>query len=122
MSKHPERIASLTLLCPAVLDPPALAPLAERVLVVTGDHGPGPRRTQAGLAELPRASAVVLEDYAGVTWADIAAERGDAIAAAMLPFLARFNLPGEGLPAGGLAKQEGEIGRASCKERVFITV
>src|SRR5438270_13543046 len=51
MSKHPERIASLTLLCPAVLDPGGLAPLAERVLVVTGDHGPGARRTRAGLAE-----------------------------------------------------------------------
>src|SRR5438477_4508833 len=87
MSKHPERIASLTLLCPAVLDPRGLAPLAERVLVVTGDHGPGPRRARAGLAELPQSSAVVLEDYAGVTWADIAAERGDDIGAAMQEFI-----------------------------------
>jgi SAM-dependent methyltransferase len=113
MSCHPERVASLTLLCPAVLDPPTLAPLAERVLVVSGDHGPGPRRTRAGLAELPQASAVVLTDYAGVTWADIAAERGDAIAAAMLPFLARR----DGLPAGGLAEQEGEIAGISYRVR-----
>jgi ubiquinone/menaquinone biosynthesis C-methylase UbiE len=117
MSRHAERVASLTLLCPAMLDPRSLAPLAERVLVVTGDHGPGPRRTRAGLAELPRASAVVLEDYAGVTWADIAAERGDAIAAAMLPFLARFNLPGDGLPPTGLPTQEGEIAGISYRVR-----
>ena len=39
-SEHSERIASLTLLCPAVLDTRTLEPLAERLLVVTGDHGP----------------------------------------------------------------------------------
>jgi ubiquinone/menaquinone biosynthesis C-methylase UbiE len=113
MSGHPERVASLTLLCPAVLDPPTLAPLAERVLVVSGDHGPGPRRTRAGLAELPQATAVVLEDYAGVTWADIAAERGDAITAAMLPFLARRGGP----PAAGPPEQEGEIAGISYRVR-----
>jgi hypothetical protein len=43
-SRNPERMASLTLLCPAVLDPPTLALLAGRLLVVTGDHGPGARR------------------------------------------------------------------------------
>ena len=59
-STHPERIASLTLLCPAVLDTRTLAPLAERLLVVTGDHGPGARRVQAGLPDLPQATAVVL--------------------------------------------------------------
>jgi pimeloyl-ACP methyl ester carboxylesterase len=59
-SRHPERIASITLLCPAVLDTATLALLAERLLIVTGDHGPGPRRVQAGLAELPQASVVVL--------------------------------------------------------------
>jgi pimeloyl-ACP methyl ester carboxylesterase len=47
-STHPERIASLTLLCPAVLDTRTLAPLAARLLVVTGDHGPGPRRVHLG--------------------------------------------------------------------------
>jgi pimeloyl-ACP methyl ester carboxylesterase len=74
-STHPERIASLTLLCPAVLDTRTLAPVAGRLLVVTGDHGPGARRVRAGLFDLPEATAVVLDDYAGPTWADIAAER-----------------------------------------------
>ncbi len=86
-SAHPERIESLTLLCPAVLDTRTLVPLAERLLVVTGDHGPGSRRVQAILPDLPEATAVGLNDYAGHTWADIAAERGDNIGAAMQDFL-----------------------------------
>src|ERR1700680_1745252 len=53
IARQPQRIASLTLLCPAVLDTSSLAPLAGRLLVVTGDDGPGARRVQAGLAELP---------------------------------------------------------------------
>src|SRR5437868_9010839 len=76
MSHCPERIASLTLLCPVVLEPQSLAPLAERLLVVTGDRGPSARRVEAGLSELPQATTVVLDDYTGHTWADSAAERG----------------------------------------------
>jgi SAM-dependent methyltransferase len=59
-SGHSERMASLTLLCPAVLDTRTLAPLAARLLVVTGDHGPGAQRARAGLRDLPHAVAVVL--------------------------------------------------------------
>ena len=94
----------MTLLCPAVLDTATLAPLAGRLLVVTGDHGPGPRRVQAGLADLPQATAVILSDYAGPTWADIAAERGDSIGAAMQQFLTRYDT----LPVAGLPEQEGD--------------
>jgi ubiquinone/menaquinone biosynthesis C-methylase UbiE len=110
-STRPERIASLTLLCPAVLDTRTLAPLAGRLLVVTGDHGPGARRVQAGLPDLPAAMAVVLGDYAGHTWADIAAERGDSISAAMQQFLVRR----AALPATGLQEQEGEIAGISFR-------
>jgi SAM-dependent methyltransferase len=111
-SIHAERIASLTLLCPAVLDTATLAPLAERLLVVTGDHGPGPRRVQARLADLPQASVVMLNDYAGHTWADIAAERGDSIGAAMQQFLTRHDT----LPVC-LPEQEGEIAGISFSVR-----
>ena len=113
MSRCPERMASLTLLCPAVLDTRTLAPLAERLLVVTGDRGPGARRVQAGLPELPQATAVVLDDYAGLTWADIAAERGDSIDAAMQEFLSAR----DALPAAGLPEQEGEIAGISYRVR-----
>jgi ubiquinone/menaquinone biosynthesis C-methylase UbiE len=112
-SEHSERIASLTLLCPAVLDTRTLKPLAERLLVVTGDHGPGSQRAQAGLSELPQATAVVLNDYAGHTWVDIGAERGDSIGAAMQEFLKRV----DALPAARLSEQEGEIADISFRVR-----
>jgi len=112
-ARHPQRIASLTLLCPAVLDTAVLAPLAGRLLVVTGDHGPGARRVAAGLVELPEATTVVLDDYIGHTWADIAAERGDGIGAAMQEFLRRP----DALPASGPAAQEGEIAGISYRVR-----
>ena len=54
IAKHSERIASLTLMCPAVLNPRSLAPLGARLLVVTGDHGLGARRVQAVLPACPR--------------------------------------------------------------------
>src|SRR5712691_5019736 len=112
-SSQPDRIASLTLLCPAVLDTATLAPLAGRLWVVTGDHGPGARRVQAGLAELPASTTVVLDDYAGHTWADLAAERGDSIAAAMQQFVQRR----DALPAAGLPEQDGEIAGISYRVR-----
>jgi ubiquinone/menaquinone biosynthesis C-methylase UbiE len=95
------------------LDTATLAPFAGHLLVVTGDHGPGARRVRAGLAELPDAVTVVLPDYAGHTWADLAAERGDNIAAAIEEFIAgRDRLPASGLPA-----QEGEIAGISYRVR-----
>src|SRR6516165_3147532 len=39
IAKYPERIASLTLVCPTVLNPRSLAPLGAELMVVTGDHG-----------------------------------------------------------------------------------
>jgi len=116
MSRHPKRVASLTLLCPAVLDPRTLAPLAGQLLVVTGDRGPGARRVEAGLSELPQATAVVLADYTGHTWADIAAERGDGIGTAIQEFLASPALP-RVPPAAGLGEQEGEIAGISYRVR-----
>lgn len=113
VSAHPERIASLTLLCSAVLDTRTLAPLAGRLLVVTGDHGPGPRRVQAALPDLPQATVEVLSDYAGHTWADIAGERGESIGTAILQFVMRR----DALPAGGLPEQEGEIAGISFRVR-----
>ena len=96
-----------------MLDTRTLALLGERLLVVTGDRGPGARRVRAGLPELPQGTAVVLDDYAGLTWSDLAAERGDRIAAAMREFLSRR----DALPLGGLPAQEGEIAGISYRVR-----
>ena len=54
IAKYPERVATLTLVCPTVLNPRSLAPLRARLMVVTGDHGLGARRVQAVLPACPR--------------------------------------------------------------------
>ena len=108
-ARHPERVASVTLLCPAALDHAALQPLSSRLLVVTGDEGPGARRVHAVLPDLPRAETAVLRGYAGLTWSDLAAERGDEILDAMQDFLSRHDAnpspsaPAATVPVGEIA-------------------
>jgi SAM-dependent methyltransferase len=113
---HPERVASLTLLCPAALDPGILQGLAARLLVVTGDHGPGPDRVRSVLPLLPQAATRVLADYAGLTWADLAVERGGEIGAAMRQFLDGVERQ-EPLPAGRPAALEGELAGITFRVR-----
>ena len=98
------RIASLALVCPASFDAAAARAFGPRLLVISGDEGPGARRVQALLPGLPAARTAVLAGYAGPTWADLAAERGDAIMTALEEFLA-----GESLPPAGLAEEDGEV-------------
>jgi pimeloyl-ACP methyl ester carboxylesterase len=111
IAAHPERIASLTLVCPTVLNPRSLAPLGAKLMVVTGDHGLGAGRVQAVLPELPEATAVVLDDYAGLTWADLAADRGDHIDAAIREFHQRRDLLS---PACVSRKAKSPISRFAC--------
>jgi SAM-dependent methyltransferase len=113
-ARRPERIASLTLLCPAALDPEALQGLASRLLAVTGDHGPGPRRVRAALTLVAPAATATLHDYAGLTWADLAAERGGEIGAAMQDFLAGIEAR-EPLPAVNPTVRDGETAGISFK-------
>src|SRR5215469_14847110 len=89
-TKHPERIASLTLISPQVLDPGELAGLAARMLAVAGDQGPTAEGTAKLLADLPNAASHILRGYEYLPWSDIASERGAEIGTAMLDFLDRF--------------------------------
>jgi hypothetical protein len=80
---------------------------------VTGDHGLGARRVRAVLPDLPEATVVMLDDYAGLTWADLAADRGERIDAAMRELHRRCGA----LPAAGLREQEGDIAGISFRVR-----
>src|ERR1700751_4753202 len=113
IAKYPDRVASLTLVCPTVLNPRSLATLGARLMVVTGAHGLGARRVQAVLPDLPEATEVMLDDYAGLTWADLAADRGDDIDAAIREFHQRP----AALPAAGFREQVGEIAGISSRIR-----
>ena len=89
-TKHPERIASLTLISPQMLEPGDLAGLAARRLVVAGDQGPTAEGTVKLVADLPNATSCILRDYEYFPWSDFASERGGEIGTAMLEFLDRF--------------------------------
>jgi SAM-dependent methyltransferase len=84
---HPERIASLTLVCPPRLDPGPLRALGSRLLIIAGDQGgPGTMVRQA-VTSLPEATVAWLPGYFSPPWADAVAERTEEIGTAVLDFL-----------------------------------
>lgn len=101
---HPERVATLTLISPPVLDPAPLAALASRMLVVAGDQGRLARGVVELTANLSSVSAHILRGYEWQPWSDVIADRGAEIGGAMLDFLDRHPLP-----AVRLSEPEGEV-------------
>jgi SAM-dependent methyltransferase len=84
---YPERIASLTLVCPPRLDPGPLQALGSRLLIIAGNQGgPGTMVRQA-MTSLPEATVVWLRGYFSPPWADTVAERTEDIGTAVLDFL-----------------------------------
>ncbi|HVZ08346.1 class I SAM-dependent methyltransferase [Rhodopila sp.] len=95
-----ERIGSLLLCVPARLDPAPFAALADRMVLVSGATGLTAQVTAQAAARLPGARRVVLDGYDAPGWADVVADRTEAL-------LALFRqLPP--LPAARLANGEGE--------------
>ena len=113
--KHPERIASLTLISPQMLDPGELAGLAARMLAVAGDKGPTAEGTAKLLTDLPNATSHILRSYEYLPWSDLASERGAEIGTAMLDFLDSFRL-GKSITAT-LPDQQGEVAGISYRIR-----
>ncbi|MBI4640790.1 MAG: methyltransferase domain-containing protein, partial [Candidatus Tectomicrobia bacterium] len=108
---HPERIASLTLVCPSWavgLDPTTLHSFSSRLLVFTGDQGPLAERVGQALASLPEATLITLRDYSNLFWTDVIADRTDEIGSALLDFLTHLDQP-QGVRALSLAEGEGEV-------------
>jgi SAM-dependent methyltransferase len=101
---HPERVASLTLISPPILDTAPLAGLASRILIVAGDGGSLADGAAKFADSLPSVAAHNLRGYQWRPWSDVIADRGSEIGAAMLDFLDRHPLP-----AVGLSEPEGEI-------------
>jgi SAM-dependent methyltransferase len=103
---HPDRVASLTLPAPPILDTSPLAGLASRLLVVAGDQGSPAQGAAKLLADLPSASSHILRGYEWHPWSDVMVDRGAEIGRAMLDFLDRHAVPairlseGEGEAAG----------------------
>ncbi|HJU19620.1 MAG TPA: methyltransferase domain-containing protein [Stellaceae bacterium] len=115
-SAHPERVASLSLLCPLVLDSRGLAGLTSRILVITGDRGNAAQRVLQAVEIIKGASKVALHDYESLMWSDLAADRAAEIGSALLDFLGRIDRE-RSLPAARLSEGEGEIAGISYRIR-----
>lgn len=113
VSRFPDRVGSLSLLCPLALDATQLAGLASRLLVISGDRGAAGERVQNAVAA-QGITAATLRDYDGVMWSDVTADRSEEVTAALLDFLARTDRDQGGAPVG-LAEGDGEIAGISYR-------
>ena len=86
---HPERIASLTLVCPPRLDPSTLRALRARLLVIAGDQGPPAAMVRDAVTSLPEATVIWLPGYFSPPWADAVADCTADIENALLNVLSR---------------------------------
>jgi SAM-dependent methyltransferase len=114
-ARHAARLAGVVLCVPTRLDPAPFAGLGGRLLMVAGASGPTADTTRRAAERLPAAERVVLDGYDATGWADVAADRTDELAAAMIAFLERTGrasatlsmAAGEGTHAGITWRIEG---------------
>jgi pimeloyl-ACP methyl ester carboxylesterase len=88
---QPDRIASLTLICPQAIDVSALRALASRCLLITGDHGPAFERIHGTMSALAEATHMALPAYSGLIWDDAIADHTASIGTDMMAFLRRID-------------------------------
>jgi len=103
-AEHPERLAGVVLCVPSRLDPAPFANIANRILMVTGEHGPAADATARATVRLPAAERFVLSGYeAPGSWTDAVADRGGEITERMIAFLDRLAANGHrsGAPHSG---------------------
>lgn len=86
---HPERIASLTLVCPPRVDPGALRALGARLLIIAGDQGRPAAMVRDAVTSLPEATVVWLPGYFSPPWADVIADCTADVESALLNVLSK---------------------------------
>jgi ubiquinone/menaquinone biosynthesis C-methylase UbiE len=111
-TRHADRVASLTLINPPILDAGQIRSLASRMLAVTGDSGPTSEGASKLLADLPEVASHVLRGLECHPWSDVIADHGSEIRSAILGFLDRHPVPAVSLPEG-----EGEVAEISYRIR-----
>jgi SAM-dependent methyltransferase len=111
-TRHPDRIASLTLVNPPLLDVNPIRGLAPRMLAVAGDRGPTAEGASRLRAELPGLASHSVRDFECHPWSDVIAEYGPEISSAMLDFLEQHPLPSMSLP-----QREGDAAEISYRIR-----
>src|SRR5688572_23857732 len=86
---HPERIASLTLVCPPRLDPGTLRALGSRLQIIAGDQGRPAAMVRDAVTNLPEAKVVWLPGYFSPPWADVVADCTADVETALLNILSK---------------------------------
>lgn len=103
--EYPERLAGIVLCVPSRLDPAPFADIADRVLMISGEHGPAAEATARAAARLPAAERSVLAGYdAPGSWSDAVAERTQEIAERVIAFLGghHADVPRAAAPRAGI--------------------
>jgi pimeloyl-ACP methyl ester carboxylesterase len=85
---HPERIASLTLVCPPRLDS-SLRTLGSRLQIIAGDQGRPATMVRDAVTKLPEATVVWLPGYFSPPWADPVADCTADVENALLDLVSR---------------------------------
>ena len=111
-TRHPNRVASLTLINQPVLDAGPIRGLASRLLAVAGDRGPTAEGAVKLLADLSGSVSHSLGGFECHPWSDVIADRGSEIAPVMMGFLEHNPAPTVSLPA-----REGEAAEISYRIR-----
>jgi SAM-dependent methyltransferase len=81
--RYPDRISGLLLCVPSRLDPAPFAAVAARTVMLSGERGMTAEVTSRAEPRLPGSSRIVLPDYDAPGWADVVADRTDAIVEAL---------------------------------------
>jgi SAM-dependent methyltransferase len=80
---HPDRLSGLLLCVPSRLDPAPFAAVAARTVMLSGERGMTAEVTSRAEPRLPGSRRIVLPDYDAPGWADVVADRTDAIVEAL---------------------------------------
>ncbi len=87
VAAHPDRIGGLVLCAPARLDPAGFAGVSKRLLMIAGAYGLTADLAERAVSRLPGSSLVTLQGYEAPGWADVVADKTDAIVGALHDFL-----------------------------------
>jgi len=109
-TRHPNRVASLTLINPPILDTGQFGGLASRLLAVAGDRGPTAEGAVKLLTDLPGSVSHTLGGFECHPWSDVIADRASEIAPIIMGFLDRHPVAAVPIPEG-----EGEVGEVSYR-------
>jgi SAM-dependent methyltransferase len=87
---HPERIASLTFICPPRLDPSTLRVLGSRLQIIAGDQGRPATVVRDAVINIPEAQVIWLPGYFSPPWADVVRDRTGEVESALLKIISKY--------------------------------